>query len=301
MDAADGASADAVSALNPWSSLPRLASFSCMGPSADRRLTFTIRDTLDVLLYAVGEVTGSTVHDGARLLHRAAGGDPSPIWEMTASDTRPAGGAEKNRSAETTLSLAPGSYTLAYYSDDSHDCTDFNADPPDFPARWGATLFVLDPDFDLRRVTIDQDRTAGAAGEAAAIAAATDTSSAGATGGALVRLDRLGNNRVIDAPLELPEGGVIRIYAVGEIVPSSRFDYGWISSADGEVVWEMTRSNTHPAGGAQKNRAFDGRVRLPAGSYTVHFRTDAHHAYGAFEQAPPDDPEGWGIRVERGE
>ncbi len=300
MDAVDGASDDAVAALNPWSSLPRLASFSCMGPSADRRLTFTLRDTVDVLLYAVGEVTGSTVHDGARLLSRAAGGDPSPIWEMMASETRHAGGADKNRSAETTLSLAPGSYTLAYYSDDSHDCTEFNSDPPDFPARWGATLFVLDPDFDLRRVTIDQDRTAGAAGEAAAIAAAADTS-AGPTGGVLARLDRLGNNRVVDAPMELPEGGVIRIYAVGEIVPSSRFDYGWITSADGETVWEMTRSNTHPAGGSQKNRAFDGRVRLPAGSYVVHFRTDGHHAYGAFEQPPPDDPEGWGIRVERGQ
>jgi hypothetical protein len=298
--AVDGASASAVSALNPWSSLPRLASFSCVGPGADRRLTFTIRDSLDVQIHALGEVTGSTVHDGARLL-RWSGGDPSPIWEMSADETRHGGGADKNRIGEATLSITPGTYTLAYYSDDSHDCTDFNSDPPDNPARWGATLFVLDPDFDLRRVTIDQEETAGAAGEAAEIAAATDTTSAsgGPAGRTLVRLDRLGNDRVVTATLQMPEAGLVRIYAIGEIIPSQRFDYGWITAADGSVLWEMTRANTHPAGGSQKNRAFDGPVRLPAGTHTVHFRTDSQHAYGSFQQPPPEHPEGWGIRVER--
>jgi hypothetical protein len=298
--AVDGASASAVSALNPWSSLPRLASFSCVGPSADRRLTFTIRDSLDVQVHALGEVTGSTVHDGARLL-RWSGGDPSPVWEMVAEETRHGGGAEKNRIGEATLSLTPGRYTLAYYTDSSHDCTDFNSEAPENPSRWGATLFVLDPDFDLRRVTIEQDGTTGAAGEVAAIASATDTTSTGAgpAGRTLVRLDRLGNDRVVSAALEMPQSGVVRIYAIGEIIPSQRFDYGWITAGDGSVLWEMTRGNTHAAGGSQKNRIFDGTVRLPAGSHTVHFRTDGQHAYGSFQQPPPDDPEGWGIRVER--
>jgi hypothetical protein len=300
MAAADGASAGAVAALNPWSSLPRLASFSCVGPNADRRVTFTIRDSMDVQVHALGEVTGSTVHDGARLL-RWSGGDPSPIWEMTADETRHGGGAEKNRIGEATLPLSPGTYTLAYYSDSTHDCTDFNSDPPDNPSRWGATLFVLDPGFDLRRVTIDQERTVGAAGEVAEITAATDStaSAQGPAGRTLVRLDRLGNNRTVSAALEMPQEGVVRIYAIGELIPSQRFDYGWITAQDGSVLWEMTRANTHPAGGSQKNRAFDGRVRLPAGTHTVHFRTDGQHAYGSFQQPPPDYPEGWGIRVER--
>ena len=299
MVGADGAAAEAVTALNPWSSLPRLASFSCIGPGADRRLTFTLRDSLDVMVYAVGEVTGSTVHDGARLLRRGAAGDPVPVWEMIAEDTRPAGGGRKNRLAEAMLSLTPGTYVLAYYSDDSHDCSDWNDDPPDNPARWGATLFVLDPDFDLRRVAVEQESAAGALGEAAEIAAATDTTGGGRNRArTLARLDRLGNNRTASAPLMMPLPGAVRIYAIGEIVPSGRFDYGWITSEDGRVVWEMTRANTSPAGGSAKNRLFDGTIRLPAGSYTVHFQTDARHAFGSFDQPPPDDPEGWGIRVE---
>ena len=81
-----------------------------------------------------------------------------------------------------------------------------------------------------------------------------------------MRLDRLGNNRTVSATLEMPEAGVVRVYAIGELIPSQRFDYGWITAEDGSVLWEMTRANTHPAGGSQKNRAFDGPVRLPAGT-----------------------------------
>jgi hypothetical protein len=298
MTAAGPGAAEAVAPLNPWTSLPRIASFACIGPGADRRLGFTIRDSIDVMVHALGEVTGSTVHDGARLLRRGAAGDPVPVWEMTADETVHAGGSRKNRLAEATLSLTPGSYVLAYYSDDSHDCSDWNADPPDEPSRWGVTLFVLDPDFDLRRVAVEEE--AGAVGETIAVGAATDTTGGVQTGQrrTLVRLDRLGNNREVSARLEMPEDGAVRIYAIGEIVPSGRFDHGWITDAAGAVVWEMSRANTSPAGGSQKNRLFDGQVRLPAGTYTVHFRTDSRHAFGAFDQAPPTNPEAWGIRVE---
>jgi hypothetical protein len=157
---------------------------------------------------------------------------------------------------------------------------------------------VLDPDFDLRRVAVEEE--AGAVGETIAVGAATDTTGGVQTGQrrTLVRLDRLGNNREVSARLEMPEDGAVRIYAIGEIVPSGRFDHGWITDAAGAVVWEMSRANTSPAGGSQKNRLFDGQVRLPAGTYTVHFRTDSRHAFGAFDQAPPTNPEAWGIRVE---
>ena len=38
-------------------------------------------------------------------------------------------------------------------------------------------------------------------------------------------------------------------------------------------------------------------VRLPAGRYELRYETDGSHAYGDWNDDPPDDPEGWGITV----
>ncbi|HEX8385931.1 MAG TPA: hypothetical protein VF576_07090, partial [Rubricoccaceae bacterium] len=86
---------------------------------------------------------------------------------------------------------------------------------------------------------------------------------------------------------------------LGELLPGERLDYGWIEDASGDRVWEMTRANTEPAGGAAKNRRFDGVLRLDEGTYTAHYVTNGRHAFGAFEGGAPPDPDGWGLRVER--
>jgi len=62
-------------------------------------------------------------------------------------------------------------------------------------------------------------------------------------------------------------------------------------------VWEMTMRNTHHAGGARKNRVFDGEVKLDTGRYVVHYQTDGSHAYGDWNDRRPPDPHGWGITV----
>ncbi|MDP9323015.1 MAG: hypothetical protein M3P13_05220, partial [Acidobacteriota bacterium] len=64
-------------------------------------------------------------------------------------------------------------------------------------------------------------------------------------------------------------------------------------------VWEMTYRITEHAGGAAKNRRFDGTVRLPAGDYVVKYETDESHSFGDWNAAPPDDPEMWGITIFR--
>src|SRR5690606_37695690 len=135
--AADSASAGRVIALDPWQRLPRIASFTCVATSALREDTFTLSDTTDVLLLAMGEIVGSTAYDYAILL-REASGMRTEVWTMGRDNTEPAGGASKNRRAEVALQLAPGTYTLSYRTDDSHDCSDFNADPPPDPEHWGA-------------------------------------------------------------------------------------------------------------------------------------------------------------------
>ena len=58
-------------------------------------------------------------------------------------------------------------------------------------------------------------------------------------------------------------------------------DYGWIEDAkSGRRVWEMTYRMTEHAGGAKKNRRFDGVIRLPAGEYVLRYETDGSHSFG---------------------
>jgi len=306
LDAADADAGARVGEVDPWERLPRLASFACVGSDADLRRTFTLPDTTDVLVHAEGEVIDGTVYDGARLLLRRSSGEPEEVWAMSPGTARPAGGAEKNMMDEATLTLVPGTYTLAYFSDGSHDCEGFNDESPLAPDRWGATIFALDPGFDLDAVEIEADPEEAAADRERMIDAVSPRGeeAAGLTGLArgpvLARLTGLGNDMDVTADFTITDGErPVHVYAVGELVPSARLDYGWITDEDGEVVWEMTRSNTAAAGGSQKNRVFDNLVPLPPGQYVVHFRTDDAHAYGAFTQPPPDDPEAWGIRVER--
>ncbi|MEO5896699.1 MAG: hypothetical protein ABIS06_13455 [Vicinamibacterales bacterium] len=77
-------------------------------------------------------------------------------------------------------------------------------------------------------------------------------------------------------------------------------DYGWIEDAKtGKTVWEMTYRSTAHAGGASKNRRFDGTITLPAGEYVVTFETDGSHSFADWNADPPEDPDAWGITLFR--
>ena len=284
-----------VAALDPWERLPRIASFACVGEDELREDTFTLPDTTAVLLAATGEIIGSSEYDYATLFReRTSPSGPQPpeeIWTMTRSNSRPAGGADKNREAEAVLTLVPATYTLRYVSDGSHDCSDFNSDEPAHPDRWGATLFALDTGYDLARVErtdpFERDRD---------LAAVLDESE----GAVLAQIVRVRNDAERSMRFTLDAPASIRVYAIGEILPSGAYDYAWITNDDDDdTIWEMTRENTRWAGGSKKNRVFDGTLDLPAGRYEVHFETDDSHAYGSFDQAPPNDPEHWGVTVLR--
>ena len=67
----------------------------------------------------------------------------------------------------------------------------------------------------------------------------------------------------------------------------------------GGRVWEMTYGATDNAGGASKNRRFDGTITLPAGDYVLRYQTDGSHAFGSWNADPPDEPEMWGITIYR--
>ena len=239
--------------------------------------------------YAVGEMSPGSPYDYAWLIRDGG----STVWTMDYDETRNAGGAERNRVAEAYLALAPGTYTLHFKTDDSHSPERWRGNPPYHPERWGVTLFALSPAFAPVAVT----RSSGREEEAAAPA---PVASGGDPVALPIRLAPLGAGQEARRTFSLDRETPLRVYAVGEIIRTNRYDYGWITDdrAD-EVVWEMTRSNTEPAGGIGKNRRFEGTITLPAGTYTVHFTTDGSHGFGDFGQGAPADPSAWGITVER--
>ena len=75
-------------------------------------------------------------------------------------------------------------------------------------------------------------------------------------------------------------------------------DYAWIEDTKtGNVVWEMTYRTTTHAGGAKTNRLFDRSVLLEKGEYELHYQTDDSHAFGSWNDDPPEDRTHWGVTI----
>ncbi|HNI10062.1 MAG TPA: hypothetical protein PLL93_02880 [bacterium] len=90
----------------------------------------------------------------------------------------------------------------------------------------------------------------------------------------------------------------MRIQCIGEGRSGRMYDYGWIKNAEtGQTVWKMLYEDTEPAGGARKNRSFNGVVLLAPGNYKVTFISDDSHSYEDWNDDPPNLPDRWGITV----
>jgi hypothetical protein len=200
------------------------------------------------------------------------------VWEMEWRDSDPAGGAKKNRKIDTTISLPRGQYVLVSGTDDSHSWEEFNSAPPYDPMNWGITLVAL------------QDADKGA----------FKLVDVGDRGEPFLDMTQVRDYEFIEKAFNLKKDGTLQIYAVGEYSSGDRefADYGWIQKADSdEVVWEMTRRNTRHAGGAQKNRQFDGTVELKAGQYVAMYVSDDSHSYRRWNSDAPYDRRAWGMAI----
>lgn len=105
--------------------------------SRKSRRFFSLEAPTQVRIYALGEATGGEMHDFGWIENGKTG---TKVWTMEYPATRAAGGAEKNRLVDSTMTLPAGRYVLFYQTDDSHAFGDWNADPPDDPESWGVTL-----------------------------------------------------------------------------------------------------------------------------------------------------------------
>jgi hypothetical protein len=246
-----------------------------VGDRESRSRGFTLNRAMDLRIYALGEGRERLVDYG--WITSAA--TRQKVWEMRYAETEPAGGDVKNRLADRTIRLDKGDYIVHYITDDSHSFREWNAAAPSDGQHWGITvLAALGP---LDRSAIGE------------FAERPDPS-------VVAQLVRMRDDENPRKAFRLDRESELRIYALGEGTGRTLADFGWIEDAKtGKAVWEMTYRVTEPAGGASKNRRFDGLIKLPAGDYLLRYETDGSHAFGSWNAAAPDDPEMWGITVYR--
>ncbi len=234
---------------------------------------FSLQDTLQVEIYAIGEGYKGKMYDYGMLINKDT---RHKIWEMRESETEYAGGAVKNRLDRRKLTLNPGNYVAYFKSDGSHSLEGWNANPPYDPLFWGFTIRVDEKQYNpesIKKVPYKKKEP-------------------------FVQLTRVGDDKNLQKSFTLEQPAWIKIWAIGEGSDDEMADYGWITnSQNGETVWKMEYEKTEHAGGSSKNREFLGTVHFDKGNYLLHFRTDDSHSYGDWNARPPDSPKNWGISL----
>jgi hypothetical protein len=248
-----------------------------LGDDAVVRKSFSLSAPADISIRSLGEnQSGEECADYGWIVDTRT---RNRVWETDCHNMHEAGGARKNILSTSHIRLDKGSYVLYCITDDSHSTSDWNDAPPYDPLNWGTSLVIEDEkeraSFALTRYAEDQN--------------------------VVVSIVKAGDNFSRSEGFTLKEETRLRVLAFGERSNNRRTmaDYGTIMEARSRTrVWTMDPERTRYAGGASKNRYIDEVIALPAGSYVVSYVTDDSHAYGAWNDAPPFDPEHYGITVE---
>src|SRR6266567_3745734 len=239
------------------------------------RKGFEITRPTSVEIYAIGELRRDGDFDFGWIMNADT---RKRVWSMTYASTDPAGGAAKNRMAHETLQLKPGHYVAYFVSDDSHGPEEWNGVPATDPEFWGLTLRVADP-----------------AARAAVKPFEYDPVPQGQT---IVSMTGIHDDEMRAAGFALRRPMDVHIYAIGEGFSDRVADYAWIVDEEQHKrVWAMNYQNTEHAGGAAKNRVFDGTIHLAPGNYLVYYKSDGSHSYNDWNGAAPAEPRYWGVSV----
>ena len=251
------------------------------GNESYRKVDFSLSEDCELEIYCVGEFSGSaeSMVDGGWIIDAKT---RERVWDMSEGNTDHAGGSMKNRRFHENVRLPLGEYTACYVTDDSHTWDDWNAPPPIDPAAWGLQIFPA-RDSDGGKI---QTRTV------------TTTEMP------LLRITGIGDNELISETFRLKESAELRVYTIGEYDQYSdrMADFSWITRAEDRTkIWAMSGGNTEPAGGAKKNRQFDGLVELAAGDYSVYYVSDGSHSEGSgWNSSPPYDQKAYGVTIYAG-
>ncbi len=241
---------------------------------------FTLTKPMEVEIAALGEVVGwsDTYADYGWIINAST---RDRVWSMADTHLRWAGGAEKNKYVQESVSLDKGDYLLYYVTDDSHTYDDWNAAPPYKPEAYGIRVSATEKD-DLKHVKPFRDTYSRE--PLLAIVGAHD-------------------DFLEVKPFEVEKPTDVRVYAIGEYTGNVDrnepwADYAWIEQLDQpELVWQMKGRDSEPAGGAKKNRLVDRLIHLQKGKYLLGYVTDDSHSYGDWNASPPYDQKNYGVTL----
>ena len=243
-----------------------------LGDSDYQNQGFSLKKDMKLRLYAIGEGDDGDMYDYGWIMDADS---REIVWEMDYYDSDHAGGAKKNRLVDVVVELDKGDYVACAATDGSHSCDEWNAAPPYDRVRWGLTVML----------------TGGSSKDVAEYDEKDDES-------VLTSIVGVGDDERKRERFTLDRDAKVRIYALGEGTGGHMHDYAWIEDArTGRVVWEMTYRMTDHAGGARKNRVFDGTVSLDAGEYVVFYESDGSHSFDGWNARPPADRWNWGVTV----
>ena len=257
--------------------LPVVAAFECVGTGERLEDTFTLATPTEVVVTAAGEVFEDSVYDWGWLDRVDSDGHTDRLWELDRADSVPAGGGDKNRKAIGVLTLRPGTYTLGYETDSSHDCHGYNTDVPADRDFWGIWLYALSPGFDASTVRRAQPPPTPSPRDGAA---SEDTSQdeERTTNPPIAALERVALGADEATGFQAPASGRVLVSAHGRTAAGSPQAYGWIEDADGTIVW-TARADEH----AGKGYVMDFVELTPGASYTLRYTADAEAPESAFE------------------
>jgi len=234
---------------------------------------FALKAESELRIYAIGEGGKEEVYDYVWIYDAR---NHKRVWQMDYSNTNFAGGAKKNYVADKTITLPAGSYIISYSSDDSHSFREWNSLPPDDPQFWGVTIWPNSAKDKANVIPFEEDLMTKP----------------------MVALTKMGDDEYTSQGIKLNEKAEVRVLCMGEKSDEGFADTGWIVNANTrEMVWEMKRSNTEYAGGAQKNRMANDLVSLDKGEYIVYYATDGSHSYSRWNASQPHEQELWGITI----
>ena len=251
-------------------------SFIAMPDDAHEQQIFKVTAPLEVEIYALGEARRDGDFDAGILINLNT---RERVWQLTYRNSGNAGGSNKNRVAREVVKLEPGIYKAMYATDDSHAFKSWNTSPPYDPAFWGMMITPLTPAGRADLVKLDNADELGKV--------------------PVLELTKVRDDEYLSSGFTLLKPLNLHIYALGEGRDDEMFDYGWIIDAKTrDTIWEMTYRRTDNAGGAAKNRIFDGIVPFQPGNYIVYYVSDDSHAWRDWNTSPPFDPESWGITID---
>lgn len=236
----------------------------------------TVKSPVDLRILCLGELSDDEMVDGGWIIDART---REKVWDMNRERLEDAGGADKNKMFDGTITLEKGDYIVYYSTDDSHSYSDWNSGPPHEQEYWGITLWVTRKE-DLPKVSTFDPKEFK-------------------SGAVIAEILQVRDNEYLSQGFDLTRDTKVRIVALGESASDELVDYAWIKNTDTDkTVWRMQYEETEHAGGDRKNRIVSEGIVLPKGSYKLYYRTDGSHSYRDWNARPPMDEEKYGVSVQ---